>query len=89
MKNINWKVRFRNKDFIMQMGALILTLFVRILALFGIQVLPGIEEELLEILMIVLMVLAGFGIVEDHTTEGIGDSEQALTYQEPRKKGAK
>lgn len=85
MKNINWKVRLKNKRFLMEMGALILTLVVRILALFGIQVLPGIEDELLEILLMVLTVLAGVGIIEDHTTEGWADNQQALGYDRPRK----
>lgn len=85
MKNINWKVRLKNKRFLMEMGALVLTLVVRILALFNIHVLSGIEDELLEILLMVLTVLAGVGLIEDHTTEGFGDSLSALTYERPRK----
>ncbi|WP_423189413.1 phage holin [Alkalibacterium sp. f15] len=84
MKQINWKVRLKNKRFLMEMGALILTLSVRILALFNINVLPGIEEELLEVLLMVLTVMAGVGIIEDHTTEGLADSKQALEYDRPR-----
>jgi len=85
MKNVNWKVRLKNKRFLMEMGALVLTLAVRILALFNVHVLPGIEDELMEMLLLVLTILAGIGIIEDHTTEGFEDSDQALKYDHPRK----
>ena len=35
--------------------------------------------------MLCSVILAVMGVVCDHTTSGLGDSEQALTYTSPRK----
>lgn len=85
MDKINWKVRFRNKHFWMTVIPLILIIGERIAFLFGFEWSVD-HEYIVETARIILILFAGLGIVEDHTTEGIGDSEQALTYEKPRKK---
>ena len=42
-------------------------------------------SKLLAVVEAVFVLLAILGIVTDHTTDGLGDSEQALTYDEPKK----
>ena len=44
-------------------------------------------DNLIAVVNAVFVVLAILGIVTDPTTEGVGDSKQALTYEEPKKKG--
>ena len=42
---------------------------------------------LASLILLVGSVLAILGVVTDPTTEGVGDSEQALTYTKPKSKG--
>lgn len=44
------------------------------------------NEQLAAIINALFAVLAILGIVTDPTTQGIGDSEQALTYDRPKEK---
>ena len=54
-------------------------------ALFGFQLeLEGIQQQILDIVNAAFAVLAVLGIVTDPTTKGIGDSQQALTYNKPK-----
>ena len=43
------------------------------------------SQKLIAVVNAVFVVLAILGIVTDHTTEGIGDSNRAMTYDEPYK----
>lgn len=83
---INWMVRVRNKMFWL---ALIPAVFVLIQAVLQIV---GIDFDYTELSMRItgavealFVVLAILGIVTDPTTDGIGDSIQALQYDEPKK----
>ena len=79
---INWKVRFRNKVFLYSMISLVVSFAFDLLAMF--DVFPAISENMvLQLASIVLTILSGVGIVTDPTTEGVGDSERALSYSEP------
>lgn len=42
-------------------------------------------NKLLSVVEALFMVLSILGIVVDPTTDGVGDSKQALTYTEPKK----
>ena len=81
---INWKVRFKNKTF---WACLIPALFVlakALLALFGVEMdLNEIQGRIMNLLDAVFLVLGILGIVVDPTTHSVGDSERALTYEEP------
>ena len=79
---INWKVRFKNKVFLSSLFALVVSFIFELLALF--EVFPTISESMvMQLCNIVLMILAGMGIISDPTTVGMGDSERALSYSEP------
>lgn len=83
---INWKVRIANKDFWMAMIPAVLLLIQAIGAPLGLVLDFGeLGNQLLAIVNSVFAVLAILGIVNDPTTNGIGDSKQAMTYEEPKK----
>lgn len=84
---INWKVRIRNKSFWLAVIPATLLLVQAVLACFGVTWdYSQVSEELLGVVNALFAVLAILGVVADPTTEGIGDSEQALTYEEPKAK---
>ena len=84
---INWKVRIRNKSFWLAIVPAALLLVQAVLACFGVTWdYSQVSEELLGVVNAAFAVLAILGVVTDPTTEGIGDSAQALTYDEPKAK---
>ncbi len=85
---MNWKVRIRNKTFWLAIIPAILLLIQQICAVFGIAIdISGLSDQLLGIVGTVFGILSILGIVVDPTTYGIGDSELAMTYTEPKKDG--
>ena len=83
---INWKVRLKNKNFWITLIPTVLLLVQPILALLGVEIdLGEIGNALLAIVDGVFVLLALLGIVTDPTTNGISDSEQAMTYTKPKK----
>lgn len=85
--NINWKVRIKNKNFWLAIIPAILILIQAVAALFGFAIdLGNVGNQLIAIVNAAFVVLAILGIVTDPTTAGIGDSTQAMTYSEPKKK---
>lgn len=87
--NINWKVRIRNKWFWITLIPLVLLLVQQVCGIFGVTLdLSQLNEQLVAIVGTVFAILAALGIVVDMTTEGIGDSERAMGYEEPYKKEA-
>ena len=84
---INWKVRLRNKNFWMTLIPAVLMLVQVVAAVFGFSLdLGDLGNKLLAVVNAVFAVLAILGIVTDPTTAGISDSDQALTYEEPKAK---
>lgn len=82
---INWLVRIKNKAFWVAFVPAVLLLIQTAAALFGFQIdLGEIGDKILAIVNAVFVVLAILGIVTDPTTEGVSDSEQALTYEKPK-----
>ncbi len=82
---INWKVRLKNKIWLMTAIPVVLGAIYAVLGLLGIV--PAIAEtEIENVLITIVGALAVLGIVEDPTTAGVGDSKQALTYEEPKPK---
>lgn len=81
---INWKVRLRNKAWLMSIIALIITFVYDLLAMLDIA--PAVTEEwIMSIVKTVLTLLTALGVVIDPTTQGMGDSDRAMLYQEPGK----
>ena len=81
---INWKVRFRNKTFLLTFIPFVLSFIYQILSMF--DIFPKVSENnILNLITQFINALALLGLVVDGTTAGIGDSERALTYEEPSK----
>lgn len=84
---INWKVRLKNKNFWLTVIPAALLLIQVVASVFGITLdLGDLGNKLLAVVNAAFGLLAVLGIVADHTTEGFGDSEQALTYEKPKAK---
>ena len=83
--NINWKVRFSNKDFWVTIIPAFLILIQAIASVFGFTIdLGDIGNKLLAVVEAVFVVLTILGIIVDPTTKGISDSKQAMTYERPK-----
>ena len=81
---LNWKVRIRNKLFWLALIPAVLILVETVCRLFGVTVETGdLKEQLLNLVNAVFAVLAVLGIVVDPTTEGLSDSDRAMSYEEP------
>lgn|SRR5690625_267647 len=87
---INWKVRFKNPQFI---GQLVISIFVPILAYMGItaQDLTSwakVGEVLFEAVsnpyVLMLVVVSVYNSINDPTVKGLSDSRQALRYDKPK-----
>ena len=76
---INFKARLKNKTFLISGSVLVVALIYRVLAIF--DVLPQISEnQVLELISMGVNILALVGVVVDPTTEGLSDSQRAMTY---------
>ncbi len=82
---INWVVRAKNKAFWVALIPAVLLLIQVIAAVFGYTINMGeLGDKLIAVVNALFAVLSILGIVTDPTTKGITDSEQALTYTEPK-----
>lgn len=83
---INWKVRLKNKNFWITAIPAFLLFVQGVLAVFGVTIDVGeIGNKLIAVVNAAFVVLSILGIVNDPTTSGISDSDQAMTYQTPKK----
>ena len=84
--NINWTVRLKNKTFWLTLIPAVLLLVQVVAAVFSFQIdLGDLGNKLLAVVNALFAVLTILGIVTDPTTAGVRDSEQAMTYTEPKK----
>lgn len=84
--HINWKIRLKNKYFWVSIIPALLLLIQVVAAVFGLKLdLGNLGNKLLDVVNATFALLSILGVVTDHTTQGIADSEQALTYTEPKK----
>lgn len=87
---INWKVRIKNKNFWLSLIPALLLLIQAVAYVFGFSLdLSELGDKLLAAINALFAVLAILGVVTDPTTSGIGDSELAMTYEEPKSNGMK
>lgn len=85
---INWQVRIKSKQFWLALIPAVLLLVQVVAAVFGFELdLGELGNRLLDVVNALFAVLAILGIVVDPTTDGVGDSQQAMTYTEPRRNG--
>lgn len=76
---INLKARLKNKTFIVSIATLLITFVYQLLSMF--EVVPKVSEStVINLLGMVVNLLAGLGVIVDPTTDGINDSERAMTY---------
>ncbi|MEH7355658.1 phage holin [Neobacillus drentensis] len=86
---INWRVRFRNRNWIIAFISQILLVAQMVLSglhsigLVDFQITDAIENSILSFVNAVFVLLSMLGIVQDPTTKGYGDSERALKYKDP------
>lgn len=84
MSKINWKLRLQNKVTLLAIVSGILDVVYMILAACGVA--PMVDQSAVyAILSGIVKVLCLVGVVVDPTTSGIGDSQNALNYTEPKK----
>lgn len=82
---INWKVRFKNKMFWLALIPLVALLVTQVAGIFGFNInLDGVSSELQGIVGTIFSILILLGVVVDPTTDGIGDSDRAMTYDRPK-----
>ena len=82
---INWKVRLKNKTFWLTAVPAVLLLISQVLKLLGVEWdYTGLAEQLTAIVGTIFAILALLGVVNDPTTQGVGDSQQALDYDRPK-----
>ena len=81
---INWIVRIKNKTFWLSIIPAILLLITSVASVFGYKLdLSDLQGKLLGVVEAVFVVLTVLGVVVDHTTKGLSDSDRAMTYDEP------
>lgn len=81
---INWLVRFKNKAFWLAIIPAVLMLAQAVLQIVGIDFdYSDLSMRLTGAVEALFVVLTILGVVTDPTTKGIGDSDRALTYDEP------
>jgi len=81
--NINWKLRLQNKTTLTALVLALVALVYQVLGVCG--VVPRVtQDQITTIASMIINVLCLLGIVVDPTTAGIGDSNRALTYEEPK-----
>lgn len=76
---INWKLRLQSKFFWVALISLIVLLTQQL----GFDIFPKNWEEVLNTVLSILVLL---GVINDPTTAGINDSEQAMDYLRPKGK---
>ena len=83
---INWKVRLANINFWLTSIPAVLVLIQTIAAVFGLTLdLGDLGNKLLTVVEAVFLLLGILGIINDPTTASLSDSENALTYEKPKK----
>lgn len=86
---INWKVRLRNKHWVISFISQIMILAQVVLSglnslgVTSFQLTDAIQSSILTVVNVVFVILSLLGVVQDPTTKGYGDSERALNYNDP------
>ena len=82
--NINWVLRLKNKATLTALIAAALAFGYQVAGIFGV-VPPVSQDALAQAAMLLVNLLVALGVVVvDPTTAGIGDSERAMNYTEPK-----
>lgn len=81
--NINWILRLKNKTTLTALIAAVLAFCYQAAGILGF-VPPVAQDELTQAAFLLVNILVALGVVVDPTTAGIGDSERAMNYTEPK-----
>lgn len=87
---INWKVRFKNRKWVLAFIAQLLIVAQMVLAglnslgITDFQLTDAIQQSILNFVNTVFILLSMMGIIQDPTTKGMRDSERAMTYKDPK-----
>lgn len=93
MNKINWKVRFNKENFLF-ISQVFISVLVPVLTYFGLKVSDlttwaSVGDTFVKAIsnpyVVGMVIVSLFNAITDPTTKGIGDSENALTYNAPRK----
>lgn len=80
---INWVLRLKNKATLTALIAAALAFGYQVAGILG--VVPPVSQDVLaQAAMLLVNLLVALGVVVDPTTAGIGDSERAMNYTEPK-----
>ncbi|MBZ2152204.1 phage holin [Streptococcus cristatus] len=86
MNKINWTVRLKNKNFWLALVPAIALLLQAAGDIFGLKLELGVTiDKILVFINVLFALLVLVGVVNDPTTAGLGDSQKALSYDEPKK----
>lgn len=81
---INWKVRFKNKTWLVSFVAVVIAFIYQMLGMF--DIVPAISQDMTaQLISAAINILVAVGVVIDPTTANISDSSQAMTYEKPKK----
>lgn len=84
---LNWKVRIKSPQFWMGIVGAIGVFIVAVANAFGVSLdVSGWTDAANSVITGVFTILALIGVVSDPTTQGVGDSAQAMTYTSPKSK---
>ena len=88
-KMINWKVRFKNKSWVIAFVAQLMIVAqmllggLNALGITDFQLSDAIQQSILTFVNALFILLSMMGLVQDPTTKGMSDSARAKTYKEP------
>ena len=82
--NINWKVRFVNRQFWVSVIPALALVIQAVAAVFGWTLdFTSLIGKLIAVVDAVFALLVILGVVVDPTTAGVSDSRRAMGYEEP------
>lgn len=87
---INWKVRLKNKHWVVSFVSHLLIVAEMVIAglnsmgVVHFQLTGAMQNSILTFINAVFVLLSLLGIVQDPTTKGYGDSDTALKYEDPK-----
>lgn len=83
---MNWKVRLKNKYFWISIIPALILVIESVAKCFGVTLdMTDLQNNLISVVNAIFVVLVIIGVVNDPTTDGLSDSNQAMTYETPKK----
>lgn len=80
---MNFKLRLKNKTTLIALIAALISCIYQVFGILGITA-PVTQDSVMQAVMFICNILVGLGVLVDPTTRGIGDSQRAMNYNEPK-----